>query len=223
MPQDTLKISDNGAEAPTSGIVYVVDDDAGVRRALSTLMRSVDLKVETFASAQDFLEYARPDLPSCLVLDVRLRGTNGLTFHQDIVHSGIRLPVVFITGHGDIEMSVRAMKGGATDFFAKPFRDQDMLDAITQALAKDRARLAAESSSSALRMLYESLSVREKEVMAYVLSGLLNKQIAARMGLSEITVKVHRGQLMRKMLARSVPDLVRKAEMLGVQAFDPTS
>ena len=221
MSPDTLKPSDHSTEAPSSGIVYVVDDDAGIRRALSTLMRSVDLRVETFASAQDFLEYARPELPSCLVLDVRLRGTNGLTFHQDIVHSGIKLPVVFITGHGDIEMSVKAMKGGATDFFAKPFRDQDMIDAITQALTKDRARLAAESSRSALRLLYESLSAREKEVMAYVLSGLLNKQIAAQMGLSEITVKVHRGQLMRKMLARSVPDLVRKAEILGVRASDP--
>ncbi|VVD77521.1 response regulator transcription factor [Pandoraea commovens] len=221
MPPDTLKVSDNRADGPTPGIVYVVDDDAGVRRALATLMRSVDLQVETFASAQDFLAYARPDLPSCLVLDVRLRGTNGLTFHRDIVHSGIKLPVVFITGHGDIEMSVKAMKGGAADFFAKPFRDQDMIDAITQALVKDRARIADESSRSTLRLLYESLSTREKEVMTYVLSGLLNKQIAAQMGLSEITVKVHRGQLMRKMLARSIPDLVRKAELLGVQAFNP--
>lgn len=223
MPPETRKAFDNGSDEPTPGIVYVVDDDAGIRRALATLMRSVDLRVETFASAQDFLEYARPELPGCLVLDVRLRGTNGLTFHQDIVHSGIRLPVVFITGHGDIEMSVKAMKGGAADFFAKPFRDQDMIDAITQALTKDRARRATESNCSSLRLLYESLSTREKEVMAYVLGGLLNKQIAAQMGLSEITVKVHRGQLMRKMLARSVPDLVRKAEMLGVRAFDPAA
>ncbi|WP_087725152.1 response regulator transcription factor [Pandoraea sp. PE-S2T-3] len=217
MESESRVATDVGLRGGDDGVVYVVDDDAGVRRALATLMRSVDLKVETFASAQDFLEYARPLVPSCLVLDVRLRGTNGLAFHQDIVHSGIQLPVVFITGHGDIEMSVKAMKGGAADFFTKPFRDQDMLDAISQALARDRARLAVESSQAELRLLYGSLSAREKEVMGYVLSGLLNKQIAARMGLSEITVKVHRGQVMRKMLARSIPDLVRKADALGVR------
>ncbi|MDR3399551.1 MAG: response regulator [Pandoraea sp.] len=198
------------------GMVYVVDDDAGVRKAIASLMRSVDLKVETFASAQDFLAYARPPVPACLVLDVRLRGVNGLAFHRDIISEGIRLPVVFITGHGDIEMSVKAMKDGATDFLAKPFRDQDILDAVSQALTKDRARLASEASHRTVRLLYDSLSMREKEVLAYVMTGLLNKQIAARMGLSEITVKVHRGQVMRKMMARSLPDLVRKAESIGV-------
>jgi FixJ family two-component response regulator len=152
---------------------------------------------------------------------VRLRGKSGMAFHQEIVNSGMHIPVVFMTGHGDIEMGVKAMKAGALDFFAKPFKDQDMLDAVAQALARDSERIAAEAALAGLRASYRSLSPREKEVMAFVLSGLLNKQIASEMNLSEITVKVHRGQVMRKMNARSMPDLVRKAESLGIKPFLP--
>ncbi|RZF24041.1 response regulator transcription factor [Paraburkholderia sp. UYCP14C] len=198
-------------------MVYVIDDDAAVRRALATLMRSVDLPVETFATPEEFLRFPRPQGPACLILDVRLRGKNGLMFHQDIVSSGMRIPVVFMTGHGDIEMGVIAMKGGAMDFLAKPFRDQDMLDAVGQALARDEARVVADAALAGLRASYDLLSPREKEVLVFVLSGLLNKQIAAEMNLSEITVKVHRGQMMRKLNANSVPDLVRKAESLGIR------
>lgn len=198
-------------------VVYIVDDDSGVRRALLTLMRSVDLKAEAFGSAEEFLTAPKQGRPSCLILDVRLRNKNGLVFHQEILTSGIKIPVVFMTGHGDIEMSVKAMKAGAMDFLAKPFRDQDMLDAVTQALGKDAARLDAEKAVSLLQKSYDSLSAREKEVMRYVLSGLMNKQIASELNLSEITVKVHRGHIMHKMDARSMPDLVRKAESLGIK------
>lgn len=197
-------------------IVYVVDDEAPVRRALATLMRSVDMQVETFASAEEFLQHPRPVVPSCLILDVRLRNKNGLAFQQEIVQNGLHIPVLFMTGHGDIEMSVRAMKAGAMDFFAKPFRDQDILDAVGEALARDATRLASEHAVAALRTAYETLSPREKEVVPFILAGLLNKQIASEMNLSEITVKVHRGQVMRKLKARSLPDLVRKAEALGI-------
>lgn len=202
-------------------VVYVVDDEAPVRRALATLMRSVDMRVETFSSTEEFLQFARPAVPSCLILDVRLRNKNGLAFQQEIVQSGLRIPVLFMTGHGDIEMSVKAMKAGAMDFFAKPFRDQDMLDAIGQALARDAARLASEHIVAGLRASYETLSPREKEVVPFILAGLLNKQIASEMNLSEITVKVHRGQVMRKLNARSLPDLVRKAEALGIKPHEP--
>jgi FixJ family two-component response regulator len=201
-------------------IVYVVDDEAAVRRALATLMRSVDMRVETFSSPDEFLQHPRPPVPSCLILDVRLRNKNGLTFQQEIVRSGLGIPVVFMTGHGDIEMSVKAMKAGAMDFFAKPFRDQDMLDAIGQALARDAARLESEHAVAELRASYETLSPREREVMPFILAGLLNKQIASEMNLSEITVKVHRGHVMRKLNARSVPDLVRKAEALGIEPHE---
>ena len=208
--------------AATEGpVIYVVDDDKGVRLALAALMRSVRLRVETFESPEEFLRFPRSAGPGCLILDVRLRGKSGMTFHQEIVNSGMRIPVVFITGHGDIEMGVKAMKAGAQDFFAKPFKDQDMLDAIAQALARDSERLAGEAALSGLRASYQSLSPREKEVMGFVLSGLLNKQIASEMSLSEITVKVHRGQVMRKMNARSMPDLVRMAESLGVEPYRP--
>jgi len=193
--------------AATEGpVIYVVDDDKGVRLALAALMRSVRLRVETFESPEEFLRFPRSAGPGCLILDVRLRGKSGMTFHQEIVNSGMRIPVVFITGHGDIEMGVKAMKAGAQDFFA----------AVALAGARDSERLAAEAALSGLRASYQSLSPREKEVMGFVLSGLLNKQIASEMNLSEITVKVHRGQVMRKMNARSMPDLVRKAESLGI-------
>jgi FixJ family two-component response regulator len=208
-------------EATDVSVVYVVDDDRGIRRALEMLMRSVGFRVETFESPDEFLQFPRPAGPGCLILDVRLRGKSGMAFHQEIVNSGIRIPVVFITGHGDIEMGVKAMKAGALDFFAKPFKDQDMLDAVSQALARDSERLAAEAALSGLRASYQSLSPREKEVMGFVLSGLLNKQIASEMSLSEITVKVHRGQVMRKMNARSMPELVRMAESLGIEPCLP--
>jgi FixJ family two-component response regulator len=206
-----------GAAGGDGPVVYVVDDDKAIRLALGTLMRSVGLRVETFESPEEFLQFPSSTGPSCLILDVRLRGKSGMAFHQEIVNSGIHIPVVFMTAHGDIEMGVKAMKAGAQDFFAKPFRDQDMLDAVEHALARDRERLAADAAMADLRASYQSLSPREKEVMAFVLSGLLNKQIASEMNLSEITVKVHRGQVMRKMNARSMADLVRKAESLGIK------
>jgi FixJ family two-component response regulator len=208
-------------DATDGSVVYVVDDDQGIRRALDLLMRSVGLRVETFESPDEFLRFPHSTGPGCLILDVRLRGKSGMAFHQQILDSGMRIPVVFMTGHGDIEMGVKAMKAGALDFFAKPFKDQDMLDAVAQALTRDRERIAAEAALAGLRASYESLSPREKEVMAFVLSGLLNKQIASEMNLSEITVKVHRGQVMRKMNARSMPDLVRKAESLGIEPCLP--
>jgi FixJ family two-component response regulator len=211
------------AKRPSSGktgdeipIVYVVDDDESMRLALSNLLRSVGLSVETFGSVRDFLAFPKAAVPSCLILDVRLRGESGLAFQQDMARCGLRIPVLFMTGHGDIEMSVKAMRAGALNFFPKPFRDQDMLDAVTEALARDRERVATDRSLEALRAAYHSLTPREREVLEFVISGLMNKQIAAQMNLSEITVKIHRGQVMKKLEARSVPDLVRKAEALGV-------
>ena len=200
-------------------VVYVLDDDERMRLALRNLLRSAGLHVETFASSREFLAFPKLDAPSCLILDIRLRGESGLAFQHEMTRSGLRMPVLFMTGYGDIEMSVTAMKAGALDFFPKPFRDQDMLDAVTAALARDGQRLASEHALAALRSTYELLTPREKEVMAFVVSGLMNKQIAAQMNLSEITVKIHRGQLMKKMAARSVPDLVRKAEALGVEPY----
>jgi FixJ family two-component response regulator len=217
-PTHRMSGEPEGAEV---SVVYVVDDDKGIRRALEMLMRSVGLRVETFESPEEFLRFPRSAGPACLILDVRLRGKSGMAFHQEIVNSGMRIPVLFMTGHGDIEMGVKAMKAGALDFFAKPFKDQDMLDAVAQALARDSERLAAEAALSDRRAAYQSLSPREKEVMAFVLSGLLNKQIASEMNLSEITVKVHRGQVMRKMNARSMPELVRMAESLGIEHYRP--
>jgi FixJ family two-component response regulator len=205
-------------KAITDGpVIYIVDDDNAIRLGLGSLMRSVGYRVEVFESSDEFLRFPHSAGPSCLVLDVRLRGKSGMAFHQEIINSGMLFPVVFMTGHGDIEMGVKAMKAGALDFLAKPFKDQDMLDAVAQALARDSERLAAETALADLRASYEFLSPREKEVMAFVLSGLLNKQIASEMNVSEITVKVHRGQVMRKMKARSMPDLVRKAESLGIE------
>ncbi|WP_184054481.1 response regulator transcription factor [Paraburkholderia sp. MM5384-R2] len=209
-----LSSAKNEGQAP---VVYVIDDDESMQLALSTLLRSTGLRVETFASSQAFLAFPKHDGPSCLILDVRLRGESGLTFQQELASNGLRLPVLFMTGHGDIEMSVKAMKAGAVDFFPKPFRDQDMLDAVDQALKRDSERLEGEQATAALRTAYQSLTPREKEVMAFVVKGLMNKQIASEMHLSEITVKIHRGQVMKKMSARSVADLVRKAEALNTQ------
>jgi FixJ family two-component response regulator len=196
-------------------VVYVIDDDESMRLSLLGLFRSVGLCAEAFPSPQAFLDFKRSNVPSCLILDVRLRGETGLAFQQEMSNIGLHMPILFMTGYGDMEMCVKAMKSGALDFFPKPFRDQDMLDAVIAALSRDSQRIAAEDSRAALRADYASLTVREKEVMAFVVAGMMNKQIAYEMNLSEITVKVHRGHVMRKMIARSVPDLVRKAEALS--------
>jgi FixJ family two-component response regulator len=208
------------AEAP---IVFVVDDDESVREALRSLFRSVSLKVETFGSATDFLRSELPDVASCLVLDVRLPGVSGLDFQAELAKANIHIPIIFMTGHGDIPMSVQAMKAGAVDFLTKPFRDQDMLDAVAAAIERDRSRRKDEQRLSDVRARFDSLTEREREVMGLVTAGLMNKQIAGELGLSEITVKIHRGHVMRKMAARSLADLVRMAEVLGVRRSKPDS
>jgi FixJ family two-component response regulator len=200
--------------AKPAPVVFVVDDDPSVREALSSLFRSVGLQVELFGSAAEFLQRKRPEGASCLVLDIRLPGVSGLDFQGQLAKADIRTPIIFMTGHGDIPMSVRAMKAGAVDFLAKPFRDQDMLDAVAAAIQRDRQARQADDAASALRAAYDSLTAREREVMALVTSGLMNKQAAGQLGLSEITVKIHRGQAMRKMKAKSLADLVRMAESL---------
>jgi FixJ family two-component response regulator len=197
-------------------LVYIVDDDRALREALGSLLRSIGLQVELFGSAADFMQYSRPDLPSCLVLDVRLQGTSGLDFQRELLAAHISLPIVFMTGHGDIAMTVRAMKAGAVDFLAKPFREQDLIDAVSAAHVRDKARRESERGLDLLRSRYHTLTPREQTVMALAVSGLMNKQIAGEIGLSEITVKIHRGQAMRKMFARSFADLVRMAEALDI-------
>jgi RNA polymerase sigma factor (sigma-70 family) len=197
-------------------IVFVVDDDASLREALRSLIRSVGLQVELFGSVQEFMQRKGPDVPSCLVLDVRLPGTSGLDFQRKLTEANIPIPIIFITGHGDIQMSVRAMKAGAIEFLTKPFRDQDLLDAIQHALERDRARRRQDADVAILRERFEGLTPREREVLPLVVSGLPNKQIAAKIGTSETTVKVHRSQLMRKMEADSLPELVRIAEKMGI-------
>ncbi|QBR03737.1 response regulator transcription factor [Paraburkholderia pallida] len=205
------------SESNTS-IVYVVDDDESMRQSLSNLLSSVGLRVEVFESSQQFLAFPKLDVPSCLILDVRLRGESGLTFQQNLLRTGLTIPILFMTGFGDMEMSVKAMKAGAVDFLPKPFRQQDMLDAVTQALAKDEKRIVAEHAAADLRVAYASLTLREQQVMALVVTGLLNKQIASELNLSEITVKVHRAQAMKKMTARSLADLIHKADALGLNS-----
>lgn len=197
-------------------IVFVVDDDASIRDALKSLIRSVGLKVELFASPREFLQAKRPDAPSCLVLDVRLPGESGLDLQRELAEANIHIPIIFITGHGDIPMSVRAMKGGAIEFLTKPFRDQDLLDGIQVALERDRVRREHQAETAMLRARLESLTPREREVLPHLVSGLLNKQIAGEIGTTEATVKVHRSQLMKKMGADSLPDLVRMAEKIGI-------
>jgi FixJ family two-component response regulator len=204
------------ANASTEPVVFVVDDDDSMRLALARLFYSMKMRVEVFASAQEFLKSKRPDVPSCLVLDVRLPGLSGLDFQAELVKQEIRIPIVFITGHGDIPMSVKAMKAGAIDFLAKPFRDQDLLDAVAAAIQGDQNRREQEHVISDLRAHFESLTPREREIMALVVDGLMSKQIAARIELSEITVKVHRSHLMRKMGAKTVAELVRMAQALEV-------
>ncbi len=202
-------------------IVFVIDDDESMRRALANLFQSVGLRVEVFGSAPEMLQSKLPAVASCLVLDIRLPGLSGLDFQAELAKANIHIPIIFMTGHGDIPMTVRAMKGGAIDFLTKPFRDQDMLDAVVMAIERDRKRRDVEKVVVDLQALFETLTSREREVLALVATGLMNKQIAAELGLAEITVKIHRGHIMKKMAARSLADLVRKAEMLGINRVKP--
>lgn len=212
MSQESLSDSplDNGP------IVFVVDDDESVRIALSSLFRSMDVRVETFASAAEFIRRPDPQAPCCLVLDVRLQGSSGLDFQRELLESANKLPIIFISGHGDIAMSVKAMKAGALDFLVKPFRDQDLLDAVSAALRTDAKRRELAKEDAGLHACYQSLTAREREVMAYAVKGLMNKQIASEICISEVTVKIHRGNAMKKMKAKSFADLVRMAESLGI-------
>ena len=202
------------AEEP---IVFVVEDDPSFREVLGRLFRTVGLRAEVFGSAAELLQSKLPDIASCLVLDIRLPGLSGLDIQTELAKANVHIPIIFMTGHGDIPMTVRAMKAGAVDFLTKPFRDQDMLDAVATAIERDRARRDGEKARSELRTHFESLSSREREVMVLVTAGLMNKQIAAEIGLSEITVKIHRGHVMRKMGARSLADLVRMADILVIR------
>jgi len=200
----------------SSSVVIIVDDDASIRASLDSLFRSVGLETRLFGSPAELLGGVMPDKPACIVLDVRLPGVSGLDLQGQLTRQGIRYPIIFMTGHGDIPMSVRAMKAGAVDFLSKPFRDQDMLDAVTAALERDAQRRAEAATKEDIRIQYESLTAREREVMGHVTAGLMNKQVAGLIGLSEITVKIHRGNVMRKMEVRSLADLGRKAEALGI-------
>jgi FixJ family two-component response regulator len=199
-------------------IVYVVDDDPSIRIALDSLFRSIDLRVVACRSTAEFLKHQRPRVPSCLVLDIRMPGANGLAFQSHLSSNSIEIPIVFLTAYGDIQMSVKAMKDGAVDFLTKPFREQDLLDAVCVAIGRDRQRLENETASSSLRLRYDALSARERQIMALVTTGLMNKEAAATMRLSEITVKIHRSNVMKKMGAKSLAELVRMADTLRLFA-----
>ena len=207
----------NRPESEAQPAVFVIDDDKPLREALERLFRLVGLHAESFATAADFLKSKLPDVPTCLVLDVRLPGISGLDFQAELAKANIKIPIIFMTGHGDIPMAVEAMKAGAVEFLPKPFRDQDMLDAVHLALERDRTRREAERANAELRTNFDNLSAREREVMAGVTAGLMNKQIAAQLGLAEITVKLHRSSAMRKMNARSVAELSRMAQILEIK------
>lgn len=205
------------ARMDETAIVHIVEDDESLRASLDSLLRSVGLATRMYGSARAFMDADRPDAPGCLVLDIRLPGMSGLDFQAQLVDSGVHLPVILMTGFGDIPMSVRGMKAGAVDFLTKPFRDQDMLDAVATAIERDQARRAAEDGAADLLGLFQTLSPRERQVMALVTAGKMNKQVAGDLNLSEITVKIHRGHAMRKMAARSLADLVRMAEALRIR------
>jgi FixJ family two-component response regulator len=204
-------------------VVFIVDDDALVRDALSRLFRSVGLRVELFPSAQDLLQAPLPDVASCVVLDIRLPGLSGLDLQAEMMRAQMEIPIIFITGHGDVPMSVRAMKAGAVDFLTKPFRDQDILDAVFAALERDRVRRSKQQNLASVQARFGLLSARERQVMALVTDGLMNKQIAERMGIAEITVKIHRGNVMRKMNARSLAELVKIAAILKISSAEPST
>jgi FixJ family two-component response regulator len=206
----------SGSPATDGPCIYVIDDDQSVRDALSSLFRSVGYRIQLFGSTGEFIQAKRPDVNSCLVLDIRLPGVSGLDLQSHLKREQIAIPIIFMTGHGDIPMSVRAMKAGAIDFLSKPFRDQDMLDAVANALEADRKRRDADQSVSGVRAAFETLTAREREIMKFVTSGLMNKQVAGKLGLSEITVKIHRANVMKKMACQSLADLVRMAELLGL-------
>jgi FixJ family two-component response regulator len=207
--------------AEERSIVFVVDDDPSMREAIQDLIASVGLEARGFASPREFLEAVRPDAPACLVLDVRLPGASGLNFQQELAQAGVLIPVIFITGHGDIPMSVRAIKAGAVEFLTKPFRDQELLDAVNAGIERNRAQRREGAVMGDLRQRYATLTPREREIMALVILGRMNKQIAGELGVSEVTVKVHRGQIMRKMRARSLPELVRMGDVLRLATAAP--
>jgi FixJ family two-component response regulator len=212
----------SGKEAVKEPIVFVIDDDLSMRRALTNLIQSVGLEVEAYGSAAELLKSKLPEVASCLVLDIRLPGLSGLDLQTELAGANIRIPIIFITGHGDIPMTVRAMKGGAVDFLTKPFRDQDLLDAVVSAIDKDRKRREADKTVANLQALYDTLSSRERDVLGFVAAGLMNKQIAAELDLAEITVKIYRGHIMKKMQARSLADLIRMTETLGIRPVKPS-
>jgi FixJ family two-component response regulator len=218
----SCKVDAHPVAAGVDSTVFVIDDDHSMREALGRLFQSVGLQVQLFSSALELQNSARPDVAGCLVLDVRLPGLSGFDLQAELAKSNIHIPIVFITGHGDIPMSVRAMKAGAIDFLTKPFRDQDLLDAVNQALERDRKRRMDERELADFHALYDALTPRQREVMALVTDGLMNKQVAAKLGLSEISVKIHRGAVMKKMGVRSLADLVRIAEALRIKAETPT-